>query len=80
MTKKEIKKLDKMVETACKENADYKCEICGAPNDMAQIHAHHITGRKNRSTRWILQNLVALCAKHHTMGRWSAHEHPGWFM
>lgn len=80
MTKKEIKKLDNLVEKSCKENADYRCEICGTSWENAQIHAHHVCGRRNRSTRWLLENLVALCASHHTMGRWSAHEHPGWFM
>lgn len=80
MTKQEIKKLDKIVETACKKNTDYRCEICGAPKEIAQIHVHHIIGRRHRSTRFILENVVTLCAKHHTMGLWSAHENPGWFL
>lgn len=80
MTKQEIKKLDKLVEKKSKEDADYRCEICGQGWERVQLNSHHVVGRRFRSTRWVLSNLVCLCVSHHTFGLWSAHENPGWFI
>lgn len=37
------------------------------------LNAHHIEGRTRLSTRWDLNNGVALCPAHHTFGQISAH-------
>jgi len=42
-------------------------ETCGGP-----LNAHHIEGRY-LNVRWDLENGIALCSKHHTMGRTAAH-------
>jgi len=79
MKKTDIKKLDKLVAKMCKEEAKFQCELCGKSGDECQLHPHHYIGRRNRALRWYLPNLIVLCASHHTMGLWSAHQNPEWF-
>lgn len=79
MTKKEWKQLDDIAKVKCKEDAGWKCEICGKGQNEAQLHWHHYIGRTHTSLRWVLQNSFCLCAAHHTMGKESAHEDPQWF-
>lgn len=74
MTRKEIKRLDKL--WAEKVNKG-RCEIDGTKN--CQLHQHHFYGRVNRATRWYIPNGFCLSAKRHTMGIWSAHQAPEWF-
>ena len=80
MLKKDIKKLDKEIKLRCLANDGYKCVICGKGKEQVQLHHHHIVGRRHRSLRWVLENVVTLCASHHVMGVQSAHEDPVWFM
>ena len=80
MERKHIKKLDKLWSQKVKEDANFRCEICGKSGDTCQLHSHHIWGRRILSTRWDLDNGVCLCASHHTMGLQSAHESPAWFL
>lgn len=79
MKKAEINKLDNLALKTCKEEAGNRCEICGKGKDEVQLHAHHVIGRRHRSLRWDVDNLVCLCATHHVMGKQSAHENPFWF-
>lgn len=79
MKRGEIKKLDKLWGKLVKEEAKFKCEICQKSGDECQLHPHHQIGRRHRSLRWWLPNGVCLCASHHTMGLWSAHENPEWY-
>jgi len=83
MTKTEQNRLDKLAfespDSKCKENAGFKCEICSKPKGTVQLHAHHVIGRRHRSLRWDLNNLVCLCAAHHKLSPRSAHENPYWF-
>ena len=78
MKKKEDNKLLKIWKAKGLEDAGFKCELCGKSD--GQLHPHHFIGRRNRATRWYLPNCVVLCPSHHTMGLWSAHENPAWFI
>lgn len=80
MKRSEIKKLDKLWSKKVKEDAGFRCEVCGKSNDECQLHPHHFWGRRIRATRWLLENGICLCASHHTMGLQSAHESPAWFI
>jgi len=79
MKRKDKNKLDKLASEKCKDNAGWKCEVCGKTKDQVQLHCHHVIGRRHFSLRWHLDNLTCLCASHHTLGLRSAHEHPIWF-
>lgn len=79
MTKAEIKRMDTLWSQRVKEDAGNKCEVCGRPKGAVQLHSHHFIGRRNRSLRWWLPNGVCLCAEHHKLSLWSAHENPEWF-
>lgn len=57
-------------------NAGDKCEICGR---TGRLSAHHFWGRKNNSTRYYVDNGVALCYSCHVGTVLSAHESPAWF-
>lgn len=56
-----IKELDKLWSKKVKEKFDNKCAICG----KGSPHAHHIFSRGYKSTRWDVENGVALCYYHH---------------
>ena len=58
-----------------RKRAGYVCEKCGkyyGPGHRG-LHAAHIFGRGNKTTRWDLDNGVALCMKDHLY--W-AHSNP----
>lgn len=79
MTKKEVAKLDKIAELKCKENAGWKCEVCGKSKAQGyQMHWHHYIGRRLHSLRWTLDNLFCVCAGCHKLSHWSFHENPEW--
>jgi hypothetical protein len=80
MKKQEWRKLDNIWKDKVKEDADFKCEVCGKGADECQLHSHHFIGRTHTSLRWVLANGFCLCAAHHTMSRQSAHEDPQWFV
>jgi len=71
MKRSEIRKLDKFVSQKIREKG--YCEWCGK---RGYLHTHHIFSRSNRSVRWHLPNLVALCPSCHTFGNRSAHKAP----
>jgi len=75
MKKAEIKKLDKKWGLLIRENFKHKCVICGKPAN----NPHHYYGRRNRSTRWYIENGICLCASCHTFGSRSAHQAPEHF-
>ena len=55
-----IKKLDKLWSAKIRERGH--CEYC---REVDNLNAHHIIARSKRATRWLLENGVCLCAKHH---------------
>lgn len=57
-----IKKCDKLWAQAVKARAQNKCEVCGKTE---RLHAHHVIPRTNYSTRYLVENGVCLCYKHH---------------
>lgn len=79
MTKKEIKKLDKLWALKVKEDVRFRCELTKKGKKDCQLHSHHFIGRRHRSLRWWLPNGVCLSASKHTMSIWSAHENANWF-
>ena len=72
MTKKEIKKLDKLIREKALEHSN-KCEKCGKEGIL---HPHHIFGRRRRITRWAIENICVLCPSCHVFGLDSAHQAP----
>jgi len=77
MTKYQRKKLDKLWAELVQLKAGNKCEYCG---HTETLNSHHVYSRSNKSIRWSDANGVCLCAKHHALGRWSAHKAPIWFV
>lgn len=66
MTKKEWRKLDRLISKTAKEDKDYTCEECSRTKEQGwQIHHHHFVKRTKTSLRWILHNIFILCAKCH---------------
>lgn len=56
---------------AVRDRDGNKCAICGR-TDLVQ--AHHIVQKKyDKALRLDLNNGIALCPKHHSFGKWSAH-------
>jgi hypothetical protein len=76
MLTKHKNRLDKIWSEKVKENADFKCEVCG---ETKYLNSHHYIGRRSMATRWWLPNGICLCPKCHTFGTQSAHQHPEWF-
>ena len=74
LTGKAINKLlDKYWKLAVRVRYDGKCVYCGKTD---YINTHHIFGRINHATRWLLDNGICLCPFHHTLGSFSAHQNP----
>lgn len=72
------KKADKEWSIAVKNNAGFKCEVCGSTQ---YLNSHHIFGRRNYGVRHCLDNGVCLCAKHHNFSNeFSAHQTPTLFV
>ena len=55
---------------AVQVRAGHQCEKCGSTFGLC---SHHIFSRRNKSTRWDLDNGICLCSKHHTGDNYSAH-------
>ena len=72
MTKAQDRKLLKLWSEYVRKR-DKHCQWKGCKKKEV-LHAHHIIGRRGRSTRYLLQNGVALCPLHHTFGINSAHQ------
>ena len=63
--------MDNLCSQIIAKKANYVCEYCGSGYDCSP---HHIFGRRNRSTRWDLDDLIYLCSHHHTGDTYSAHQ------
>ena len=80
---KMTKKLDDLWREAIKLLACDKCELTGRPSGIGRgkVHnAHHIVGRSNFRTRWLVANGAYLCAGKHTLNADSAHKDPIHFL
>ena len=53
-----------------------KCAVCGATN---MLNCHHIIPSEFKAFRYDVNNGIALCPSHHTLGKWSAHKSAVWF-
>lgn len=56
---------------------DNKCIICG--DGPKFLNAHHLIPKNFKKWRYDVNNGVALCPKHHILGKFSAHKNPMWF-
>ena len=69
------RKLDIAWSKLVKLRAGMKCEYCLAKNK--QLHSHHLYTRSKKSTRWLPDNGICLCASHHVLNStFSAHKSP----
>ena len=75
---KENKKLHKIWRTAVLEK-DKHCQICGPSKFNKVLNAHHLLPKEFNEFRWLLDNGMILCVRHHTLGKFSAHKNPVWF-
>ena len=66
------KKADNEWKRVIRERDLYACRYC--QETEKQLHAHHIIGRRITQIRYNLDNGLLLCASHHTLGKFSAHE------
>jgi hypothetical protein len=46
-----------------RQKANYTCEYCGKQD--SRMECCHIHGRRAKSVRWSLDNLLCLCSHHH---------------
>jgi len=80
MKSKSTKGIDKQLDDAwsllVKLTAGNKCEYC---SNTQNLNSHHVFGRRNHSVRWYPSNGVCLCAGHHALLKFSAHQSPTWF-
>jgi len=68
------KKCDQLIKELCFKRDQHRCCYCGSEK---YINAHHLITRNQLSTRWILLNLITLCAKCHKFSNtFSAHGTP----
>ena len=58
--KSKVKVCDELWALAVKKKG--QCEVCGATH---ALHAHHVIPRTNYATRYMIENGVCLCYKHH---------------
>jgi len=59
--KRLIDRLDALWSRSVKERDFYRCQYCFRSGSQA----HHIVGRRNHSTRWIMANGITLCPECH---------------
>ena len=62
MAKSRVKICDDLWSKAVHERAGGKCEFCGSEK---RLQSHHVIPRTNYATRYLLENGVRLCYKHH---------------
>lgn len=71
-----MKKFDNKWSKLVKKRAGNKCEVDWCTKTK-YLNAHHIFSRNNWSTRYDLDNWIALCPSHHTFNnKFSAHRTP----
>lgn len=62
MTKKEWRKLDKLIEIGSKDDKNWKCETCPRSKEQGyQMHHHHFIGRTHTALRWVNENIFVVC-------------------
>lgn len=84
------RRLFRLASIACRENNDFRCEICGIKKGEQysktgkpqRVEAHHVFSRANKNSplKYDLRNLCCLCTNHHKFFSKSAHKHPLWFV
>jgi len=74
---KEQKELDEIWAKKVKDRDNWTCQICNKKFD--KVNAHHILPRQLKGLRWDVNNGITLCAYHHRLGPWSAHQNAVWF-
>ncbi len=71
------KKAIELAKKIAKDKAGWKCEKCGRTKRQGwQQHGAHIIPVEYGLTACVVENILCLCAKCHSMGRDSAHENP----
>lgn len=73
--------LDAVVSDLVRERADWTCEHCHKvfpERKGAGLHCSHYWGRRNRSTRWMGDNLFAHCFGCHQKLGGSPHKFKAW--
>lgn len=74
-TKIRLSKADKAWSKLARQQAGFTCEHCGVVTEY--VNAHHVEGRRSKSTRLILDNACVLCPNCHTFSSaFSAHKTP----
>lgn len=62
-------KCDDLWSLLVRERSGYKCLLAGFEKECGgHLHPHHLIGRTEISTRWVLENGVCLCYAHHIPG------------
>jgi len=61
---------------AVKERAGHKCEYPECNVNYTQLHPHHFYSRRIVPMRYNIDNGIALCPYHHTLGPYAAHNDP----
>lgn len=76
-TRLKIGPVDRDFSLLVRSLAGWKCEVCGKDMSRNRQHLHcaHYFGRRNRATRWLLENCVAACYTCHRKFHESPHEH-----
>jgi hypothetical protein len=59
-----------------KEKAGWKCEYPDCTVKSTQLHRHHFYSRKHKAIKYDPDNGLCLCAQHHVLGSFSAHQDP----
>lgn len=66
-----MKKIDTLWSVAVKSKAGYRCEYEQCGSNYA-LNSHHLFSRRFLSTRYLIENGICLCVKHH----FYFHQHP----
>jgi len=70
------KKLIALWREAVIERSGHKCEYPECTVKATQLHAHHFYTRRIVPLRYDIENGIALCSYHHTLGPFAAHKDP----
>ena len=57
---------------------DNQCVICG--HDKKFLNAHHLIPKNFDEFALLIDNGISLCPGCHTLGKFSAHKNPIWFV
>ena len=73
------KEMDDIWKNKVKDRDGWRCQVCMKLKEGKGCHAHHILPRQLKGLRWDVTNGITLCAYHHKLGMWSAHQNAVWF-